>query len=541
VGLYLRKSVRVGPFRFNLSGSGIGVSCGVPGLRVGVGPRGNYIHAGRGGIYYRKTISGTGPTRQQRQPLLPSAPPEYPEPAHDATLGDFQTIDAGTSIDMQDVTSKSLLNELNEKRAKQRFTPWVVLAAIVGCGALYANDFIAWEIAIVFAISVPVIAVAALRDVIKKTAVLLYELDAELALAYGELSAAFDRAAASERIWHVRSRASVLDRKYHAGAGSVLETDNATLIKTSPAGVKTNVAPLAIRMPKRAVYLFPDRALIFDAEGVGAVNYQELQLETDQSTFITGDTIAPRDATVVEYTWRYVNKGGGPDRRFANNPQLPVIATRDLSLRTRSGLNVTLKFSNVASADGLQDSMRTFAAMQHEIVAGTNGQTVSAAPAGGEPAQTKSGREVVFAWVLVCACVSGISAVIALHGLHISPINTGARQAPASRAEHGAGASVSPVVSAPHVNAVTVMPMPTRVESSKTFSLSASPSPMTAARSTDQFVTLTRSITISTPVGRVVLHKGTRLPVTGAKRDSLVVRYFDGRDYEISLSAVNWH
>lgn len=50
MGLSVRKSVRVGPFRFNLSKSGIGVSAGIKGLRVGTGPRGNYIHMGRGGF-----------------------------------------------------------------------------------------------------------------------------------------------------------------------------------------------------------------------------------------------------------------------------------------------------------------------------------------------------------------------------------------------------------------------------------------------------------------------------------------------------------
>nr|MBI7150790.1 DUF4236 domain-containing protein [Pseudomonas aeruginosa] len=55
MGLSVRKSVRVGPFRFNLSKSGIGVSAGIKGLRVGTGPRGNYIHMGRGGFYYRQT------------------------------------------------------------------------------------------------------------------------------------------------------------------------------------------------------------------------------------------------------------------------------------------------------------------------------------------------------------------------------------------------------------------------------------------------------------------------------------------------------
>jgi len=57
MGFYLRKSFRAGPIRLNLSKSGIGISGGVKGARLGVGPRGTYVHAGRGGFYYRKNLS----------------------------------------------------------------------------------------------------------------------------------------------------------------------------------------------------------------------------------------------------------------------------------------------------------------------------------------------------------------------------------------------------------------------------------------------------------------------------------------------------
>ena len=59
MGWYLKKAFRLGPIRLNLSKSGIGVSTGVKGFRVGTGPRGPYIHAGRGGIYYRKSLDET--------------------------------------------------------------------------------------------------------------------------------------------------------------------------------------------------------------------------------------------------------------------------------------------------------------------------------------------------------------------------------------------------------------------------------------------------------------------------------------------------
>ena len=58
MGFYLRKSFRAGPIRFNLSKSGIGVSGGVTGARLGLSSTGRaYVHGGRGGLYYRKSLS----------------------------------------------------------------------------------------------------------------------------------------------------------------------------------------------------------------------------------------------------------------------------------------------------------------------------------------------------------------------------------------------------------------------------------------------------------------------------------------------------
>ena len=65
MGLYLKKSFRAGPFRLNISKSGVGVSAGIKGARIGVGPRGSYVHAGRNGLYYRKNLS-SGDSRSSK-------------------------------------------------------------------------------------------------------------------------------------------------------------------------------------------------------------------------------------------------------------------------------------------------------------------------------------------------------------------------------------------------------------------------------------------------------------------------------------------
>ena len=66
MGFFIRKSVRLGPIRFNLSKSGVGTSIGVKGFRVGEDARGrDYVQGGRGGIYFRENL---GKSSGQRMP-----------------------------------------------------------------------------------------------------------------------------------------------------------------------------------------------------------------------------------------------------------------------------------------------------------------------------------------------------------------------------------------------------------------------------------------------------------------------------------------
>src|ERR1051326_237327 len=79
MGLFFRKSKKLGLFRLNFSKSGVGVSVGVKGARIGGNAKGQtYVHAGRKGVYYRKTFSQAGgvtssqPRARQAQLALPN-------------------------------------------------------------------------------------------------------------------------------------------------------------------------------------------------------------------------------------------------------------------------------------------------------------------------------------------------------------------------------------------------------------------------------------------------------------------------------------
>jgi hypothetical protein len=351
MGLYLRKSVSVGPFRFNLSGSGVGVSVGVRGLRVGSGPRGNYVRVGGHGVYYQQTIS---------HPRV--APPQQslPMPAPDGTHAELVAIESSVATEIVDSSSEALVEEIRAKRRKLSLTPLAIVAAIVLMFISFAFDsaivqWLAIEIGIAFVVW------TRNRDRLAKTVVILYDFDARADEAYGRFLEWAQAIAASRKAWHVAAEGRVYDRKYHAGASSLVQRRVTTLQMAEPPMVKTNVPVLSVGVGRQTLYFLPDKLLVYDATGVGAVSYRALDLSIVKQRFIESDGV-PSDATVVDHTWRYVNKSGGPDRRFNNNPQLPICLYDELHLQTSSGLNEVVQLSRSGIGEGFAAAVRHLAA-----------------------------------------------------------------------------------------------------------------------------------------------------------------------------------
>jgi Protein of unknown function (DUF4236) len=116
MGLFFRKSVNIGPFRLNVSKSGIGASVGFKGARITRTARGTtYVTMGGGGIYYRETISSGGRTQSSNRPSQ-SGPfaNQVENPGHVAE-----------DIELVDSSSENLVRQLNERASL--FNPaWIL-------------------------------------------------------------------------------------------------------------------------------------------------------------------------------------------------------------------------------------------------------------------------------------------------------------------------------------------------------------------------------------------------------------------------------
>lgn len=356
MGLYIRKSVRVGPFRFNLSKSGVGVSAGVKGFRVGTGPRGNYIHMGRGGLYYRKTFP---PGTDERRPSKPKPSFEDTQPIKipPGTHEPLREIDSGEIGEMIDSSSKDLVNELNSKRKRIRLWPGMVAITVVAFVVVANQPAPPWAAYVTLGVGAAIALLTYYKDILGKSTVMLYDIESDFSGVIEKLHFAFEGMKGCRASWHLEAEGRVKDSKYHAGASHLVRRKSITLTLNNPPFVKTNVATPSIHVGKQTLYFFPDKVLVFEPNGVGAVSYENLEVDISHTRFIEDGSV-PKDSEIVDRTWKYVNKRGGPDKRFKDNCQLPVVLYEEVHFSSNTGLNERIQLSRTGRSSSFEQAIK---------------------------------------------------------------------------------------------------------------------------------------------------------------------------------------
>lgn len=342
MGLTFSKSVRFGAVRFNFSGSGIGMSVGIPGLRIGTGPRGAYISGGVGGFRYRRSLS-TAPNRTPARFPGSQDVPALAEGDVAPNIVSTEIHDTLSVLELTDSDSDGLLQSMNEQRRKTPLWPFVA-GALFFLYLLLTNAKTTWPGAVHFALAA---AMAALlgwvywRDKMQKVTVLFFEPDAVTADHFEALSRALSSAASMHKLKAVLSTSRYADRKYSAGASEGLKFSQASLSLGQGPGVVANVNVPVVKTGRTTLAFYPDRILAFQGNSVGAIAYNSLSAAEERIRFVENESV-PGDAHVIDRTWQYVNRNGGPDRRFKNNRELPICAYSQLNVSTQSGLDIRL-------------------------------------------------------------------------------------------------------------------------------------------------------------------------------------------------------
>lgn len=341
---YIRKSVSVGPFRFNLSKSGIGLSAGVKGLRVGTGPRGNYVHMGRYGLYYRASLNG------------PRHPGPSPRIAANAPYSDaLAEVETGQVVELADTDAKDVLGQINGALASFPVWPFLLFPGLAASIYLYSNLYFLSAGFLGFLIVIASL-IALYLDRIRRSVVLMYDLDSEFSDLFNTFTQSFDLLMQSIKIWNIQAQGHQSDWKRNAGAITTLKRTRASLGYKVPSVIKTNVSVPAVTGGRQSLYFFPDLLLVLEGRKAGIVSYTNLGTQTTVTNFVEKEGV-PSDSRVSHYTWQYVNKNGGPDRRFNNNRQFPVVNYQEIEFNSPSGLRKVLQVSHVEDRSVLRQNL----------------------------------------------------------------------------------------------------------------------------------------------------------------------------------------
>ena len=357
MGFYLRKALNFGPLRLNLSRSGLGVSVGVKGARIGVGPRGGaYIHAGRGGFYYRQSLSqGSASPR--------TSPP--PGPSREV----LPKVESAAASELANSSSDALLKELN--RVHSRVQAWPIALAVAGVGLMGLIATLGSDESIHPGLRVAAVALTCLGgiaavlyarhlDVTNGTALMYFDLSGGGEQRFATFLERFAAFSSCEKIWHIGAKRTTDDWKRSAGATTLVSRKETTASLSAPPRVQTNLDVPALRAAGQALYFFPDRLLVYDSAGVGAIPYSELQADVTSTAFREEGSV-PSDARTIETTWLYVNKKGGPDRRFNDNREVPILDYGEIRLTSKSGLDQTFQTSKPDAARQLGEGLSEMA------------------------------------------------------------------------------------------------------------------------------------------------------------------------------------
>lgn len=182
------------------------------------------------------------------------------------------------------------------------------------------------DLKIIALISIVVLIMAAVLDIKRRQINIIYEFEGDSLENYKEIVSAFNKMLKCKKIWAVMSSRPVIDTyesKTHGGAQNIVDQEEISLLGTGKLPwVNTNISIPLIEANGKSIFFVPDGIIIYNTNGITYIEYQNLKITYSTTRFI--EEIPPKDAEIVDYTWKVTNIEGGSDMRYKNNNRIPI-------------------------------------------------------------------------------------------------------------------------------------------------------------------------------------------------------------------------
>lgn len=166
--------------------------------------------------------------------------------------------------------------------------------------------------------------------------------------------AAFALISSCDCVWLYEMQEAV-DQRRNAGANlaAVRTRIYPSLLDEAP-GFESNVA-FGLSLGESALFVLPDALVTVSGQRFQSIGMRG-RIHTSMCDFSDAEW-APKDAVAVGKTWYYVRKDGKPDRRFADNPRIPIYRYGLVEI-TCGSWNLQLCLSRAAAAEEFAAAVR---------------------------------------------------------------------------------------------------------------------------------------------------------------------------------------
>jgi hypothetical protein len=332
--------------RLNLSGSGASISLGTRGFRHTIGPKGTRTTVGIPGTglswteykSHKNRLSNYQPeSPRNSEPVLDSAPDSK---LVDANVVPIESASAEKIAALSTSEFAPILNSVNQKVG---YAPWIAVVCLVFIFLAFKSERELWLISSALNALIFIPAFISL-DRYRRSIRIQYVLEGTAKTVAEALAETFREFKECKAIWQINAQGGTSDWKRNAGATTLAKRKKIALEFRKPACIRGDVVFPTVGLTDGSLYFLPDAVLVATKKSIAALPYQELTVSSRTVRFIE-DESPPKDAVIVGHTWQFVNKKGGPDRRFNSNRQLPICNYGEIDFQSNGGLNYKIEYS----------------------------------------------------------------------------------------------------------------------------------------------------------------------------------------------------
>lgn len=199
-----------------------------------------------------------------------------------------------------------------------------------------------------------------------------YEMDDQMASIYEQAENRFSDFRKCSRKWQYIRTQNTIDWKRNAGAGTLISRIPVATIAAhkSPARfLKTNISIPYIKLRDTELFFLPERLLIRKGGKFAATFYKNLEILSENNKFVESGSV-PSDAKIVDYTWKYVNRNGLPDKRFNNNKRMSICLYTEYAIKSKTGIYEVITTSRVGGFDAFAAYLKHIGALQAKMTTG---------------------------------------------------------------------------------------------------------------------------------------------------------------------------